>query len=85
MPVRSGINDFMGRFGLIFGNIFFKLTLLIWAVLDGGKFVIKMIEGKEEKKKSHMISRLLVKKLSPTALLPKKGSSLAAGYDICSD
>ena len=30
-----------------------------------------------------MISRLFVKKLAPHAILPKKGSSGAAGYDIC--
>jgi hypothetical protein len=44
-----------------------------------------MFETKEEKKKSPMISRLLVKKLSPTAILPKKGSPGAAGYDICAN
>ena len=44
-----------------------------------------MFEGKEEKKRNNMISRLLVKKLTPTAILPKKGSSGAAGYDVCSD
>jgi dUTP pyrophosphatase len=27
----------------------------------------------------------LVKRLTPTAILPKKGSSGAAGYDICAD
>ena len=30
-------------------------------------------------------SRLLVKKLDPAAILPKKGSPGAAGYDICSN
>lgn len=29
------------------------------------------------------LSRLLVKKLHPEAVLPKRGSSHAAGYDIC--
>jgi dUTP pyrophosphatase len=32
-----------------------------------------------------MISKFLVKKLNATAVLPKKGSSGAAGYDICSN
>jgi hypothetical protein len=31
-----------------------------------------------------MLSRLLVKKLNPAAILPKKGSPYAAGYDVCS-
>ena len=31
-----------------------------------------------------MISRLLVKRLNPAAILPKRGSPYAAGYDICS-
>ena len=45
-----------------------------------------MFEGKEEKKKNNgTISRLLVKKLSPTAILPKKGSPGAAGYDVCAN
>ena len=43
----------------------------------------KMFEGKE-KPKMH-ISKLLVRKLSPTAILPRKGSPLAAGYDICAN
>ena len=35
--------------------------------------------------KTKPISKLFVKRISPTALLPKKGSSGAAGYDICAD
>lgn len=50
-----------------------------------GKFISNMFEGKEEKRNKPMLSRLLVKKLTPTAILPKKGSTLAAGYDICAD
>lgn len=44
-----------------------------------------MFAGKEDKKQKSMISRLLVKKLNPTAILPKKGSPGAAGYDICAN
>lgn len=36
-------------------------------------------------KQKYSISKLLVKKLNPTAVLPKKGSPLAAGYDICAN
>lgn len=32
---------------------------------------------------SEKISKFLVKKLHPTAILPTKGSVKAAGYDIC--
>jgi dUTP pyrophosphatase len=32
-----------------------------------------------------LVSRLLVKKLDPAAILPKKGSPGAAGYDICAN
>ena len=32
---------------------------------------------------SKNISKFLVKKLHPSAVLPKKGSPYAAGYDIC--
>ena len=31
------------------------------------------------------LSKLMVKKLNPTAILPKKGSSGAAGYDLCAN
>lgn len=44
-----------------------------------------MISNKPAPSHSHGIGRLLVKKLSLTALLPKKGSPGAAGYDICAD
>ena len=44
-----------------------------------------MFEHKEEKKQKSTISKLLVKKLNPTAILPKKGSPGAAGYDICAN
>lgn len=36
-----------------------------------------------EVKKTKMIKRLLIKRLSPAAILPKKGSERAAGYDLC--
>lgn len=36
------------------------------------------------KKVATKISRFFIKKLNPEAVLPKKGSLKAAGYDICS-
>ena len=36
-----------------------------------------------EVKKTKTIKKLLVKRLTPTAMLPKKGSACAAGYDLC--
>ena len=69
--------------------VFFGCTksrkLNLGGSLVEGKFISNMFEGKEERKNRPMISRLLVKKLTPTAILPKKGSALAAGYDICAD
>ena len=39
----------------------------------------------EGNSKTKPISKLQVKKLHPAALLPKKGSPLAAGYDLCAN
>lgn len=39
----------------------------------------------EGSNKTKPISKLQVKKLHPAALLPKKGSPLAAGYDLCAN
>lgn len=39
----------------------------------------------EGSNKTKPISKLQVKKLHPNALLPKKGSPLAAGYDLCAN
>ena len=36
-----------------------------------------------EPKKNKPIKKLLIKRLTPTSLLPKKGSLGAAGYDLC--
>lgn len=38
------------------------------------------MEGKKNKQQT---SKFLVKRLTPHAVLPKKGSSGAAGYDVC--
>jgi dUTP pyrophosphatase len=44
-----------------------------------------MIEDNHAHQQTPLLSRLLVKKLNPSAILPKKGSSGAAGYDICAN
>ena len=43
-----------------------------------------MFGSSSNHKDKPLLSRLLVKKLNPAAILPKKGSSGAAGYDVCS-
>lgn len=35
-------------------------------------------------KKMQGVSKFFIKKLAPEAILPKKGSVGAAGYDLCS-
>lgn len=46
----------------------------------GGKVILS---AKHMNNHKQVLSRLLVKKLHPDGVLPKKGSPMAAGYDLC--
>ncbi len=47
-------------------------------------FIINWREMKSDIKKVETIAKFFIKKLNENAVIPKKGSSGAAGYDICS-